>query len=51
MLDFVESVSEATLRVREKGGTGCTNLAIESAGVGNVFLGLVGIHWVGLVGF
>ena len=28
-----------------------TDLAIEGAGVGDVFLGLVGIHWVALVGF
>ena len=28
-----------------------TDLAIKGAGVGNVFLGLVGIHWVVSVGF
>lgn len=28
----------------------CTDLAVEGAGVGDVFLGLFGIHWMDLVG-
>lgn len=29
----------------------CTDLAVEGARVGDVFLGLVRIHWVGLIEF
>lgn len=44
------NVSEVLQRDRERKIL-CTDLAVEGAGVGNVFLGLVGIHWVSLVGF
>lgn len=33
-----------------KGKVVCTDLAVEGARVGNIFLDLVRIHWVGLVG-
>ena len=29
---------------REERGLWCTDLAVEGAGVGDIFLGLVGIH-------
>lgn len=51
---IIEDVSGVLWRDRERGvGDGkvvCTDLAVEGAGVGDVFLGLFGIHWMNLVG-
>ena len=47
---MMEYVSEALWRDR-MGSFSCTDLAVKGAGVGDVFLGLVGIHWSVSVGF